>query len=208
MIALNVPDFPGRHLPVVNISSEDWLALISDANPLVFMIPVIWLVFLLSLIVPLKRFGLVPRTGSGLAGVVGMPFLHEDFKHLMSNTVPLGLLLLLLYKTAAGALTVVLCIQLLGGLTLWLLGRRAIHIGASLLVFGLTGFHISNGLLQSTMWSVGIALVVAALYGSTFLTSMNPWRKGSSWDGHLFGFLSGVAVAVLFSRNEILKSFW
>lgn len=128
-----------------------------------------------------------------------MPFLHEDFRHLMSNSIPLALLLLLLYKTAAGALTVVICTQLLGGAALWLIGRSAIHIGASLLVFGLTGFHIANGLLESRVTSIGIALVVAALYGGTFLTSINPWRKGSSWDGHLCGFLAGVAVAVAFS---------
>ena len=192
----------------MNISTEEILALITGAAPLVYLIPLIWLLYVVSLVLPLKKFGLIPRTGSGLAGVAGMPFLHEDFKHLMSNTVPLALLLLLLYKTDAGALTVVLCTQLLGGFALWLLGRRAIHIGASLLVFGLTGFHISNGLLNSTMWSVGIALLVAALYGSTFLTSINPWRKGSSWDGHLCGFLGGVAVAVLFSQNETLKLLW
>ncbi len=178
---------------------------IGGLDPLVFFIPAIWIVFIVSRLLPLKRFGLVPRTARGLFGVVGMPFLHEDFRHLMSNTVPLALLLVLLFKTAAGALNVVLCTQLLGGIALWLLGRSAIHIGASLLVFGLTGFHLANGLTQSNFITIGIALLVAGLYGSTFLSSINPWRKGSSWDGHLCGFVAGVLVAVIFSRVDVLE---
>ncbi len=172
---------------------------------MVFFIPVIWVTFFVSKVLPLKKFGLIPRAGTGLLGVAGMPFLHQDFKHLMSNTVPLALLLLLLYRTAAGALTVVVCTQLLGGTVLWLVGRSAIHIGASLLVFGLTGFHIANGLLEGQITSIGIALLVAALYGGTFLTSINPWRKGSSWDGHLCGFLAGVVVAVAFSSSWVAE---
>lgn len=187
----------------MNLSAESLLDLIGGLDPLIFFIPVIWIVFIVSRLLPLKRFGLVPRTGRGLCGVIGMPFLHEDFRHLMSNTVPLALLLVLLYKTAGGALNVVVSTQLLGGFALWLIGRSAVHIGASLLVFGLTGFHIANGLTQSNFITIGIALLVAGLYGTTFLSSINPWRKGSSWDGHLCGFVAGVVVAVMFSSVDV-----
>lgn len=191
----------------MDFSTDDLWGLVLKLDPLIYLIPLIWIVFVMSRLIPLKRFGLVPREGSGLAGIVGMPFLHEDFSHLMSNTIPLALLLALLYKTAGGALNVVVCTQLIGGLALWIVGRSAIHIGASLLVFGLTGFHIANGLLESRVTSIGIALLVAALYGGTFLTSINPWRKGSSWDGHLCGFLAGVAVAVAFSSELAAQYF-
>lgn len=185
----------------MDLTVDGFLLLLSGLDPLFFFIPLIWLFFIVSRLIPLKRFGLVPRTGRGLFGVAGMPFLHEDFRHLMSNTVPLALLLLLLYKSAAGAANVVIYTQIIGGGALWLFGRSAIHIGASLMVFGLVGFHISNGVVLSNFVTVGIALLVAALYGTTFLSSINPWRKGSSWDGHLCGFMAGVLVAVLFSKT-------
>lgn len=177
-----------------------WSA-VRSLDPLLFFIPSIWLVFIVSRLVPLNRFGLVPRRSSGAIGIVSMPLLHEDFKHLMANTVPLALLLALLFNTEAGATTVAILTQVFGGVLLWLFGRRANHIGASLMVFALTGFHIANGLVQVKILTVSIALLVAALYGSTFLTSINPWKKGSSWDGHLCGFLAGVGVAVFFASD-------
>lgn len=177
-----------------------WAA-VKGLDPLLFFIPFIWLVFIISRLLPVNQFGLIPRRSSGLIGVVSMPLLHEDFKHLMANTVPLALLLALLFNTEAGATTVAIMTQVLGGLLLWVCGRRANHIGASLMVFALTGFHIANGLVQVKITTVAIALLVAGLYGTTFLTSINPWKKGSSWDGHLCGFIAGAAVAVLFAND-------
>jgi hypothetical protein len=55
----------------------------------------IWAVFLLDRFLPLERFGLVPRQWSGLIGVVAMTFLHANWSHLLSNTVPLFILLTL-----------------------------------------------------------------------------------------------------------------
>ena len=143
----------------------------------------------------------MPRRSGGLVGIVSMPLLHEDFKHLMSNTVPLAVLLVLLFNTEAGATTVAVLSQVGGGVLLWIFGRRANHIGASLMVFALTGFHIANGVVQANIATVAIALLVAALYGTTFLTSINPWKKGSSWDGHLSGFVAGVGVAVFIASD-------
>lgn len=177
-----------------------WSA-VKSLDPLLFFIPFIWLVFIVARLLPLNQFGLIPRRASGVIGVVTMPLLHEDFKHLMANTVPLALLLALLFNTEAGATTVAVLTQILGGLLLWVFGRRANHIGASLMVFALTGFHIANGLVQVKITTVAIALLVAGLYGTTFLTSINPWKKGSSWDGHLCGFIAGAAVAVFFAND-------
>jgi len=176
-------------------------------DPLVFFLPAIWLVFVISRILPLNQFGLIPRQLSGAPGIVAMPLLHDDFKHLLANTVPLALLLALLFNTEAGATTVAVLCQVGGGVLLWLVGRRANHIGASLMVFALTGFHIANGLVQVKLTTIAIALIVAGLYGTTFLTSINPWKKGSSWDGHLCGFVAGVGVAVFFASDYYTQIF-
>ena len=37
----------------------------------------------------LDRFGILPRTVSGLWGILFAPLLHGDFTHLLANTVPL-----------------------------------------------------------------------------------------------------------------------
>jgi hypothetical protein len=54
------------------------------------------------------RFGLIPRQLSRLDGVVGMPFLHGSFQHLMVNTPPLLLLGTLLAATVTRALVAML----------------------------------------------------------------------------------------------------
>ena len=189
------------------MSKEQLFAVLSHLDPLIYLIPAIWLTFLISWVLPLNRFGLVPREFRGMFGIVSMPFLHQDFKHLISNTVPLALLLALLFNTTAGATKVVVLTQLSGGGLLWLVGRRANHIGASLMVFALTGFHITTGLVQVKLSTVAIAVLVAALYGSTFLTSINPLRRGSSWDGHLCGFLGGAGIAVFFTTGYYTSVF-
>lgn len=189
------------------MSADLFWSTLRTLDPLLFFLPAIWVTFLVSRLVPVNRFGLVPRQARGLIGVLSMPLLHEDFKHLMANTVPLALLLALLFKTEAGATTVAVLTQSVGGLLLWLVGRRANHIGASLMVFALTGFHITNGIVQINIATVAIALLVAGLYGSTFLTSINPWKKGSSWDGHLCGFIAGVGVAVFFASDYYAELF-
>ncbi|MEM7045379.1 MAG: rhomboid family intramembrane serine protease, partial [Pseudomonadota bacterium] len=60
-------------------------SLVDRARPIVILIGVIWAVFLLDLILPLEKLGLVPRSLVGLIGIVTMPFLHGSFGHLLSN---------------------------------------------------------------------------------------------------------------------------
>ena len=103
-----------------------------------YFIGIVWAVFFLSLVFPsLDYFGVVPRTLVGLIGIPAMPFLHANFFHLLGNTIPLFILLMLLAGSKARSWEIVVDIVLLGGLLLWLLGRSATHIGASGLIFGL-----------------------------------------------------------------------
>lgn len=159
----------------------------------------IWAVYLLEYVVPLERFGLVPRRLMGLVGILSMTFLHGSLGHLISNTVPLFVLLSLLAGSRAQSWLVAALITLCGGGLLWLFGRSAIHEGASLLIFGLISFLISSGLyFERRPASVAIALLVGVLYGGTLLTGILPsWRADDrvSWDGHLCGAVAGVLVA-------------
>ncbi|TXH79413.1 MAG: rhomboid family intramembrane serine protease [Thiothrix sp.] len=163
----------------------------------------IWLVFILDRFLPLEQFGLIPREGSHLVGIVTMPFLHGSLQHIMSNTVPLLVLLTLLAGSRANSRSIVLTIVLLGGALLWLFGRgAAVHIGASGLVFGLAVFLIVSGLLERRLMPMLIAVLVTFMYGSSLLSGILPWQPGVSWDGHLFGGIAGAVAAFFLVRGK------
>ncbi|QTR51120.1 rhomboid family intramembrane serine protease [Candidatus Thiothrix anitrata] len=167
----------------------------------------IWGVFLLDLILPLERFGLVPRDFGGLLGVVTMPFLHGSFTHLLNNSVPLAVLLTLLAGSRADSRLAVLVVAILGGVLLWLFGRgNAIHIGASGLVFGLAVFLIVSGIRERRFVPLLVSGFVVFTYGTTLLAGILPWQQGVSWDGHLFGGIAGAIAAFVLVRKVALQT--
>lgn len=166
----------------------------------------IWVVFAVDYFLPLETFGLVPRTARGLIGILTMPFLHGDFKHLLGNTIPLAVTLLLLAGSRANSGAIVALIALLCGIGLWLFGRTALHIGASGIVFGLIAFHVFAGIFEKRLKSVIIAAFVGLLYASTLLRGIIPFQQGVSWEGHLIGALAGALVALMVSRTLLQTS--
>ena len=163
----------------------------------------IWGVFLLSLAWPgLDSFGVVPRTLVGLVGILAMPFLHANLHHIVSNTLPLIILLMLLAGSKARSWEIVIEVMLLGGLLLWLFGRPADHVGASGLIFGLVAFLVVSGLRERRFVPLTVSVVVAFLYGGALVSGVLP-RFGSnvSWDGHLCGAVAGGIVAYDLTRE-------
>jgi membrane associated rhomboid family serine protease len=164
----------------------------------------IWGGYLLSLVWPsLEGFGVVPRRLIGLIGIPAMPFLHHSFSHILGNTIPLLVLLLLLAGSRARSWEVVVDIILLGGTLLWIFGRPAIHVGASGLVSGLAAFLILSGLLEQRIVPLLMTLIVGFLYGGSLVFGVIP-RLGSniSWEGHLCGAVAGAIVAYVLARGE------
>jgi membrane associated rhomboid family serine protease len=168
-----------------------------EIHGVILFIGSIWTVYLISLAVPrVDHYGVVPRTAIGLTGIAAMPFLHANLHHLVGNTIPLAVLLLLLAGSRARSWGVVIAVTVLGGLLLWLFGRPAVHIGASGLISGLTSFLILSGLRERRVVPLLTAVLVGFLYGSSLVMGVVP-RFGSqvSWDGHLCGAVAGVIVA-------------
>lgn len=165
----------------------------------------IWGVFLVDLIVPvtLNAWGLTPRTLSGLVGVVTLPFLHSSWQHLISNTVPLFVLLTLLAGSRTRSWEAVIAIVIASGSLLWLVGRGGTHVGASALIFGLIAFLIVSGLIERRIVAMLIAIVVGFLYGGTLLAGILPqFRTAVSWEGHLCGVIAGSAVAWSLEKRQ------
>lgn len=172
----------------------------SDFYAIAGFIALIWIVFAFDRFMQLEQYGLVPRSVRGLIGIVAMPFLHSDLSHIISNTIPLAITLLLLAGSRANSGAIVFLIAILAGIGLWLFGRKALHIGASGLVFGLIAFHIFSGIFERRFKSIVIALVIGGLYAGTLFNGVLPFQKGVSWEGHLIGAVSGAIVALITTK--------
>ena len=167
----------------------------SDLKGIALFLAMIWIVFIIDRFLPLESFGMIPRSFKGLAGIVTLPFLHANLAHIMANSVPLVVLLCLLAGSRANSIDIVVLISVIAGVLLWLFGRDAVHIGASVLVFGLIGFLVCAGFFEKRLSSALIAIGVAVVYGSTLFYGVLPIQRGVSWEGHLFGAIAGGVMA-------------
>ena len=144
----------------------------------------------------LMAYGVVPRTQSGLRGILFAPFLHANLAHLVANTVPfLAMGWLVMLRDRRHFLPVTLFAMLGSGLTAWLLGAPgSVHIGASGVVFGYFGFLLLGGWYARSVGSIALSVLVAAVWGGLVL-GIAPGQDGISWQSHLGGFMAGVLAA-------------
>ena len=144
----------------------------------------------------LEGFGIVPRTAAGLWGILFSPLLHGSMHHLWANSVPLFVLLVVLFSNEKYRPSATLAfIWLASGIGTWLIGRGgAVHIGASSLVFGVAAFLIVAGLTMRSWRSATIAIFVFVFYGGIFYGAL-PQNGPISWEGHLCGALAGAWMA-------------
>ncbi|MGK0414042.1 MAG: membrane associated rhomboid family serine protease [Polaribacter sp.] len=159
----------------------------------------LYFIFIISLLIPITQFGIIPRSLKGLIGIITSPFLHANFSHLVANTFPLITLLFVLYSFyPKKAFSVIVISILLAGALVWLFGRSANHIGASGLIYALVGFLIANGFseqkLVPLLISIGIAIIYSSFFFGIFPSLHHPYI---SWEGHLFGAISGTVASFL-----------
>ena len=179
----------------------------SGAYPFVFVC-CLWLVFWIEHASGTRfvEWGILPRRTEGLRGVVTSVFIHGDLDHIASNSLPLlvlGMMVFYFYRRIA--LPVVLWIWLVSGLWLWIGGRSGqtmpmYHIGASTLSSGVASFLFFSGILRRHRQLMVVSLLVVFLYGS-ITWGMFPLKADMSWEGHLFGAIAGLFVAVSYRRE-------
>ena len=159
---------------------------------------VVWAVSLYGLLVNegvQYALAVQPRRLDGLAGILGMPFVHGSVTHLLANTAPLLIFGGILISRGAGYFfKVSLAIMVFGGAALWLFGRDSAHIGASAVVFGYFGFLVVRGLYERRLSSLAASLFVIVLYGG-MIFGVLPREDHISWEGHLVGLLAGGFLA-------------
>jgi len=149
----------------------------------------------------LFTYGVYPRNITGLFGIILSPFIHSDFNHLISNSVPLVILgtgIIYFYRDLA--YKVIGFIWLLSGLCVWIGARENYHIGASGLIYGLAAFLFLSGLIRKDIRLAAISLLVVFLYGG-LVWGVFPFFPQISWEYHLFGGLSGFLAALLYRKK-------
>lgn len=139
----------------------------------------------------LTSFSLVPRTFDGLAGILFGPFIHGSWGHLLSNLPPLLILsALLLHGSVREYVYASLFIIIISGFAVWLVGRNAVHVGASGWIFGLWGLLLAQGYFRRRLSDIIIAVLVLFYFGAV-ASGLLPVHQYISTESHIAGALSG-----------------
>jgi len=172
----------------------------------VIIVSILWVTFLINDIFGLhwNDFGMKPRNLDGLFGIISMPFLHGDYAHLFSNSIPLLVLLFsIFYFFHRKATLILLMTWFMAGVLTWIIGTEGIHVGASGVVYALAFFLVTISVLKQEPKLMAYSLIIIFLYGSIvwgFFPQLFP-DKHISWEGHLAGAITGIVLA-FFYKNE------
>lgn len=143
----------------------------------------------------LNGLGILPREAAGLPGILAAPLLHNDLRHFAGNLPALAVLGFALGQVLPDRFWEVVAVLVAGtGALVWLLARRRLHLGASGLVYALLGFLILQGALSREPLWLALSLALLVLY-SGLLWGVLPASARTSWESHLFGLGTGLALA-------------
>tara|TARA_R110001592_G_scaffold5171_3_gene28650 strand:- start:163 stop:867 length:705 start_codon:yes stop_codon:yes gene_type:complete len=147
------------------------------------------------------HYGIFPLKVENLSGIILSVFIHGDFNHLFNNSIPLlilGTSLFYFYKEIA--LKVIIWIVLMGGIWTWISAREAYHAGASGLIYGLFSFLMISGFIRRNKQLIALSFFVVLVYGS-MVWGVFPIKLNISFEAHLWGFISGVVLAIYYRKQ-------
>jgi membrane associated rhomboid family serine protease len=163
---------------------------------------VIWLIKVFESVtgISLVTYGVYPGKVTGLIGILTFPLLHGSWGHLFSNTFPVLFLSMgVLYFYKSSGMKVLLMSYFIPGIGIWLFGRESYHIGASAIIYSLVAFLFFSGVIRRDKRAITLALIVTFLYGG-LVWGVLPLKREISWEGHLFGALTGIVAAIIFRK--------
>jgi len=177
--------------------------MIKRFTPIITLVVLCWMVFVVNNLWwggRLNQYGIIPRRLASLPGIIWSPLLHGSLNHLVANTVPLLVLggIVCARSKFEFAIVTVGGTILGGGLT-WLLARNACHIGASGLVFCFFGYLTSLAYYRRTLGTLVLSTACMLGYGG-MLKGILPTSAGVSWESHVAGLVTGIALACLTSK--------
>jgi len=187
-------------------------------NP-ILMLSAMWLGFLLQTMGFFTNCtgAIIPLLPEGLVGIVTSPLLHGNIEHIVSNSIPIAILMFLLYQFYPLVANKVFILGWIStGLLLWILPPIDIltgdymytcTIGASGVVYVLAFFLFFSGVFKWNIKLLTISLLVVLYYGSLvwgmvpeelFYDLQEPSKI--SWQAHLSGAIVGVILAYSFKQ--------
>ncbi|MDQ0783981.1 rhomboid family intramembrane serine protease [Chryseobacterium sp. W4I1] len=160
---------------------------------------------------------IIPLLPEGLLGIITSPLLHGNLDHIIGNSIPVAILMSLLYQFyPLVANKVIITGWLATGLLIWLLPPIDIltgdymytcTIGASGIVYVLAFFLFFSGVFKWNMKHLTISMLVVLYYGSLiwgmfpeelFYNMQEPSKI--SWQAHLSGAVVGSIIAFAFKN--------
>jgi len=191
------------------------------------MVSAMWFGFLLQNLGVIEgcNGAIIPLTPSGLKGIFFSPFLHGGIDHIFGNSVPIFVLIFLLFQFYPSiAKNIFFTGWFVSALLVWMLPpidiltgeySHVCIIGASGIVYVLAFFLFFSGVFRWNMKLLTVSLVVALYYGSLVwgvmpeeLFSNLPEPSRISWQSHLSGAVVGVILAFIFRKTgEKTKKF-
>lgn len=168
----------------------------------IFIIILLWVVYFIEIKFGynFNKYGIYPKSLTGLRGVLFSPFIHSDAKHLFNNSVPLMVMMgSLFYFYRKIAFKVLIYGGILTGLLTWLIARSSYHIGASGIVYLLVSFVFFSGIIRKYYRLTALSFAVVFLYGS-MIWYIFPAEERISWEGHLSGFVIGFLFSIIYRK--------
>lgn len=155
----------------------------------------------------LNDYGILPRTLTGLRGILLSPFLHGGLEHIYNNSVTLLVLIAAIrYFYREQSLQVIVYGILLSGSITWLIGRESYHIGASGLIYVLVSFIFFKGIQTGYYRLVALSLTIVMLYGGMIWYVLpEVGQQNISWEGHLGGLIAGFLFSRLYKTPQYQK---
>ena len=78
---------------------------------------------------------------------------------------------------------------------MWLIApSNEVHLGASGLVFGYASYLVTRGILSRRLIELAVGVIVVGVWGIGLLQGLLPQER-ISWQAHLFGAIGGVVAA-------------
>lgn len=153
------------------------------------------------------KYGVLPRTFTGLKGIILSPFIHGSFKHFFSNSLPFLVLLTgLLYFFPKKGFRILIIITIASNIIVWIIGRSSFHVGASGIIYGLASFIFFSGVISRRKEYIALSLIVVFLYGSLIWGIFPGADKSISWEAHLGGFSIGTILSLFYHPKKLILS--
>lgn len=153
-------------------------------------------------------YGIRPRAVD-FASFYGVAFgwtMHSNYEHIHNNVLTLLQLMLpfvIFEKRPVGMFALLI---LLSGFAVWLTGSpNSVHIGASGVIFALIGYIFTSAWFSNRWLTKVVYIVVTLMFGLEYWYIVRQGlipQEGISFAGHFGGLVSGIIVALAFSRQK------